>query len=47
MNEGVDTYSGEAEEKDFLMKKVVPYWGTRVSWEQIKAKYGVDESHAA
>jgi nicotinamidase-related amidase len=39
LNEGVDTYSGDAEEKDFLMKKVVPYWGTSVGWEQIKSKY--------
>jgi nicotinamidase-related amidase len=37
--EGVDTYSGEAEEKDFLMKKVVPYWGKAVGWEEIKTRY--------
>jgi nicotinamidase-related amidase len=39
LNEGVDTYSGDAEEKEFLMKKVVPYWGKSVNWEQIKSKY--------
>lgn len=37
--EGVDTYSGDAGEKEFLMKKVVPYWGRAVGWDEIKAKY--------
>lgn len=39
LNEGVDTYSGDAEEKEFLMKKVVPYWGKAVRWEEIRSKY--------
>lgn len=38
LTEGVDTYSGDAEEKDFLMEKVVPYWGKAVSWEQLKSE---------
>lgn len=37
--EGVDTYSGDAGEKDFLMNKVVPYWGKAVSWERIRSEY--------
>lgn len=39
LREGVDTYSGDAEEKDFLMKKVVPYWGKPVGWDELKARY--------
>jgi nicotinamidase-related amidase len=37
--EGVDTYSGDADEKDLLLKKVVPYWGKAVSWEALKAAH--------
>jgi nicotinamidase-related amidase len=37
LHEGVDTYSGDAQEKEFLMKKVVPYWGKPVSWDEVKA----------
>jgi nicotinamidase-related amidase len=39
LNEGVDTYSGEAQEKEFLMKKVVTYWGKSVNWDELKARY--------
>jgi nicotinamidase-related amidase len=35
--EGVDTYSGDAEEKDFLLSRVVPYWGKALSWEQLSS----------
>lgn len=40
LHEGVDTYSGDALEKEFLMKKVVTYWGKAVGWDEIKARYG-------
>lgn len=39
LNEGVDTYSGDPEEKEFLLKRVVPYWGQAVDWEQLKSAY--------
>lgn len=39
LHEGVDTYSGDAQEKEFLMKKVVTYWGRAVTWDEIKARH--------
>ncbi|HYY57392.1 MAG TPA: hypothetical protein VE842_08665, partial [Pyrinomonadaceae bacterium] len=47
LNEGVDTYSGDAEEKDFLIRKVVPYWGKAAGWEELKSKYLPVRSDAA
>jgi hypothetical protein len=35
LTEAVDTYSGNAEEKSFLLEKVVPYWGKPITCEQI------------
>lgn len=37
--EGVDTYSGASQEKDFLIEKVVPYWGKALSWDELKARH--------
>lgn len=39
LREGVDTYSGDPQEKEFLMKKVVPYWGRAVGWEEVRERY--------
>ena len=33
--EAVDTYSGDAGEKNFLLEKVIPYWGQPVAWGQL------------
>jgi hypothetical protein len=33
--EAVDTYSGDAWEKNFLLEKVIPYWGQPVGWGQL------------
>ncbi|MBV8858801.1 MAG: isochorismatase family protein [Acidobacteria bacterium] len=33
--EAVDTYSGDAGEKEFLLAKVIPYWGRPVAWGQL------------
>lgn len=33
--EAVDTYSGDAAEKRFLLEKVIPYWGQPVTWGEL------------
>ena len=33
--EATDTFSGDAGEKDFLLTKVIPYWGQPVAWGQL------------
>ena len=34
--EGVDTYAGDARQKQLLFESLFPFWGQAVSWEEVR-----------
>jgi nicotinamidase-related amidase len=44
--EGVDTYSGDREQKQVLCETLFPFWGQAVTWEEVQRAQTSEHSRA-